>query len=125
MPNKGTYKGASAGTVRAIVTDMSEEEKQQKQTFVSRCLQGVSSCLLGLVSCVTEHHTGDYIKHKESVEEVLLGLVIATLTVGDDDGAFKKVADNGANMVKGMKPCLPSLARHSGPCWYNSWVSMW
>jgi hypothetical protein len=82
MPNKGTYKGASAGTVCDIVTDMSEEEKQQKQTFVSRCLQGVSSCLLGLVSCVIEHHTGDYIKHKESVEEVLLGLAIATL-VGD------------------------------------------
>jgi hypothetical protein len=40
MPNKGTYKGSSAGLVCIIATDMSEEEKQQNQTFVTRCLQG-------------------------------------------------------------------------------------
>jgi hypothetical protein len=39
MPNKGTYKGSSAGIVRIITTDMSEEEKQQNQTFVTRFLQ--------------------------------------------------------------------------------------
>ncbi len=47
--------------------------------------------------CVTVHHTGDYIKKK--TKEVLLTLGI--VKVGDDDGLFKKVADNGANMVKG------------------------
>jgi hypothetical protein len=48
--------------------------------------------------CATVHHTGDYIKKK--TEEVLLTLVI--MKVGDDDGLFKKVADNGTNMVKGV-----------------------
>ena len=53
------------------------------------------SRLLGLVSCGGEHHTGDYVKDK--TEEVLLNLGIAK--VGHDDGIFKKVADNGSNMV--------------------------
>ena len=45
---------------------------------------------------MTEHHTGDYIKKK--TEEVFLTLGI--VKVGDDDGLFKKVVDNGDNMVK-------------------------
>ena len=57
----------------------------------------ICSGLLGLVSCGAEHHTGDYVKQK--TEEVLLDLGIAK--VGHDDGIFKKVADNGSNMVKG------------------------
>jgi hypothetical protein len=57
----------------------------------------ICSGLLGLVSCGAEHHTGDYVKKK--TEEVLLDLGIAK--VGHDDGIFKKVADNGSNMVKG------------------------
>ncbi len=56
----------------------------------------ICSGLLGLVSCGVEHHTGDYVKKK--TEEVLLDLGIAK--VGHDDGIFKKVADNGSNMVK-------------------------
>ena len=111
-----------------IVQEMSEEGKEQTKIFVARCVEGgtrltlsgdlwisdgmtlfaifghcineafeLGSCLPGLVSCATEHHTGDYIKEK--TEKVLLTLVI--VKVGDDDGLFKKVADNGANMVKG------------------------
>ncbi len=57
----------------------------------------ICSGLLGLVSCGAEHHTNDYVKQK--TEEVLLDLGIAK--VGHDDGIFKKVADNGSNMVKG------------------------
>jgi hypothetical protein len=120
------YKGVSTGTVRVIVTEMSEEGKEQTKIFVIRCVEGgtrlslsgdlwisdgmtlfaifghcinesfeLGSCLLGLVSCVTVHHKGDYIKKK--TEEVLMTLGI--VKVGDDDGLFKKVADNVANIV--------------------------
>ncbi len=51
-----------------------------------------------VTACATVHHTGDYIKKK--TEEVLLTLGI--VKVGDDDGIFKKVVDNGTNMVKGV-----------------------
>ena len=34
------YKGVSAGTVRAIVADMSEEGKEQTKIFVARCVEG-------------------------------------------------------------------------------------
>ena len=71
----------------------------------------LGSCLLGLVSCATIHHTGDYIKKK--TEEVLLTLGI--VKVGDDDGLFKKVADNGSNMVKGWNSlgCLDHTIERS------------
>jgi hypothetical protein len=54
---------------------------------------------------------GDYIKKK--TEEVLLTLGI--VKVGDDDGLFKKVADNGANMVKGWNSlgCLDHTIERS------------
>ncbi len=81
----------------------------------------LGSCLLGLVSCVTVHHTGDYIKKK--TEKVLLTLVI--VKVGDDDGRFKKVADNGTNMVKGWNSlgCLDhTIERSVLKMWNDSQV---
>ncbi len=55
--------------------------------------------------------SGDYIKKK--TEEVLLTLGI--VKVGDDDGLFKKVADNGSNMVKGWNSlgCLDHTIERS------------
>ena len=126
--SKGSYKGASRQTVRALVSVLSDLGRKEARLFVCRCLQGgtrltlsgdlwsadgiglfaifghyinedfqLCSGLLGLVSCGAECHTGDYVKNK--TEEVLLDLGIAK--VGHDDGIFKKVADNGSNMVKG------------------------
>ena len=34
------YKGVSAGTVCVIVTEMSEEGKEQTKIFVTRCVEG-------------------------------------------------------------------------------------
>jgi hypothetical protein len=49
-----------------------------------------------IVNLGVEHHTVDYVKDK--TEEVLLNL--GNSKVGHDDGIFKKMSDNGSNMVK-------------------------
>ncbi len=44
--SQGRYKGVSAGTVRVIVTEMSEEGKEQTKIFVARCVEGGTRLIL-------------------------------------------------------------------------------
>ncbi len=37
--SQGRYKGVSRGTVRAIVTEMAEEGKEQTKIFVETCVK--------------------------------------------------------------------------------------